>query len=314
MIQDFDSELLKAKDSHSRLVKGSLALSDSGSKDCVNLPSPTAVSRIMPQLALVTGASSGLGKALAQALAKQNVRLILVARREELLKQLAKELPVATEVHRIDLSNSDDRKRLIQLIHQKTPDLVINNAGFGLYGRTLSQPLRELEEMVDVNVQALIEITLESARALQNAQKKGTILNISSAAAFFSYPTFSLYAATKAFVNSFSVGLDAELKSEGIRVLTACPGQINTNFRKRASKNFTQKKTHFSMTPEKAAALILEQIQKGKTLSIIGKGAQILVPLARLLPKCLIHYILKRGIRNRYQGPSVDTESQGPSV
>ena len=255
----------------------------------------------MFHLALVTGASSGLGKALSLALAKQNVPLILVARREDLLHALASELPPSTIVHRCDLSNPNDRKALIQLIHEKAPDLVINNAGFGLYGLTLSQPLSELKEMVDVNIQALMEVTLEGARALQNSKRKGTILNISSAAAFFPFPTFSVYAATKAFVNCFSEGLDAELQPRGIRVLTVCPGQVDTNFRKRASKGFPQKKDKLTMTPEKAATLILEQIKKGRALSIIDWRYRILVALGKLLPKRVImHSVLKRRLKDRY--------------
>ena len=252
------------------------------------------------QLALVTGASSGLGKALCQALAKQNIRLLIVARREDLLKKLALELPSSTQIYRIDLSDPNECKTLIQLIHQKAPDLIINNAGFGLYGPTLSHPLNELEDMVDVNIQALMKLTIESARVLQQAKKKGTIVNISSAAAFFSYPTFNVYAATKAFVNRFSEGLDEELREQGIRILTVCPGQIDTDFRKRASKNFPQRKDGPFMTPDGAAALILEQIEKGKALSIIDWRYRLLVALAKCLPKRLLQAILRSSLRDRY--------------
>lgn len=253
------------------------------------------------KLALVTGASSGLGKALCEELAKRRIPLILVARNEEKLKDLALTLPVLTYIHATDLSDPAERKKLVQLIHQKQPDLVINNAGFGLYGPVLAHPSSEMDQMVQVNVQALMEITIESASALMKAGKKGTILNVSSAAAFFSYPSFCVYAATKAFVNRFSEGLDAELKPRGIRVLTVCPGKIDTPFRVRASGNHPQQKSSFTMEPKTAAELILKQIESGKTLSIIDWRYRCLIALIRLLPDRLLQVLLKGSLKKRHK-------------
>ncbi len=256
---------------------------------------------IHPRLALITGASSGLGKALSYALVKQGIPMILVARNEEKLKKVALDLPPSTHIHTADLTDAEQRKELIKLIRRRQPDLVINNAGFGLYGPTLVHPLSDLCEMVELNVQALMELSVESARVLLKENKKGVIFNVSSAAAFFTTPAFSLYGATKAFVNSFSEGLDAELKSQGVRVLTACPGQIETDFRKRASGDYPQKKDHITMTPEKAAELILKQIAKAKVLSIIDWRYRVLVPLAKLLPKQLVQAIMKKSVDKRHR-------------
>ncbi len=253
------------------------------------------------KLALVTGASTGLGKALCHALSKQNIPLIIVARNEHALNKLSVELPFAAEVHRADLSQPTERKGLIHLIEKRQPDLVINNAGFGLYGDALAHPVSDFNEMIEVNIQALMEITLETAKMLSEAKKKGTILNVSSAASFFYYPTFSVYAATKAFVNHFSRALDVELKSQGIRVLTVCPGQIDTQFRKRASSGFPQQKDRRTMSPEKAAALILKQIEKGTSFSIIDWRYRCLVALAKLIPAYLLETILKHSLKNRYK-------------
>lgn len=252
------------------------------------------------KLALVTGASTGLGKALCEILAKRQIPLILVARNEKKLKELAAQLSVPTEIHRTDLSIAHEREKLIQLIHSKKPDLVINNAGFGLYGPVLAHPFTAMNEMVEVNIQALMDLSIESARALYKSNMRGTIVNISSAAAFFSYPSFCVYAATKAFVNRFSEGLDLELKPYGIRVLTICPGQIETSFRIKASANFPQKKDKISMTPMYAAELILKQIEKGKTVSIIDWRYRFLIAIARCFPSKFLHSILKRSLMKRH--------------
>lgn len=251
-------------------------------------------------LALVTGASSGLGKALCQQLAKKGISLILVARDLEKLKQTAKELSVATQIFPADLTQAESRKKLIELIHAKKPDLIINNAGFGLYGPALTHPTAQFAEMVALNLQAVMEISLESARALTLAKKKGTILNISSAAAFFPYPTFCIYAATKSFVTSFSRGLDTELKSQGIRILTVCPGQIDTSFRTRASNHFPQKENLLTLSSEKAATLILKQIEKVKPFAIIDWRYRLLIFFAKLLPYSLLQNILLHSLEERY--------------
>jgi uncharacterized protein len=252
------------------------------------------------QLALITGGSLGLGKALAHALAKRGVPLILVARSEENLKKAAAELPPSTQIFPADLSLASDRKELIALIQKKQPDLIINNAGFGLYGPALAHPVSDLREMVEVNVQALMEISLEGAKTLLSAKKKGVILNISSAAGFFSYPGLSVYAATKAFVNSFSGSFDAETKKQGVRVLTACPGQIDTGFRERASGNFPQKKDLVTMSAEDAAEMILKGVEKGKALSIMDWRYRSAVFISRLMPKWLVTAILERSLQPRH--------------
>jgi len=252
------------------------------------------------KLALVTGASSGLGKALCVELAKRNIPLLLVARSEDKLHALAKQLPVPTFIHPADLSLSTDRKILLERIREEKPDLLFNNAGFGLYGPVLTHPLSAMQEIVEVNLDAVMELSIETARTLIAADKRGTIVNISSAAAFFSYPTFCVYAATKAFINNFSQGLDAELRKQGVRVLTVCPGQIATGFRTRASKGKPQKEDLLTFSAQKAARLILTQVDRGKSLSIIDWKYQLLVPIAKLFPQKIVQTLLARTLRERY--------------
>lgn len=250
-------------------------------------------------LALITGASSGLGKALSHALSKRGTSLILTARDEEKLKAAASDLPTSTQLIPCDLSSSADRKNLVRVIQQQQPDLIINNAGFGLYGPTYAQPFSDLERMVETNVQAPMELSIEAIRTWLQSGKKGTVLNISSAAGFFSYPHFCVYAATKAFINCFSQGLHQETRKSGIRVLTVCPGQIDTNFRKVASRDFPQKKNSITMPLDYAAELVLKELDKGKPLSIIDWRYRLAVGIGRLLPKCLVQAILERNLKGR---------------
>lgn len=252
------------------------------------------------QLALITGGSMGLGYALAHALGLREIPLILVSRSEENLKKAAQDLPPSTQIFSADLTLAQDRKKLVALIQEQKPDLIINNAGFGLYGPALAHPVQESLEMIEVNVQALTEISLEGAKTLLSAHKKGVILNISSAAGFFSYPHFSIYAATKAFVNSFSQSFDQETRKQGVRILTVCPGQIGTEFRKRASGNFPQKKDSITMSADRVAEMILAQVEKGQAFSIIDWRYRLAIGLSRLFPKGLVFLFLKKRLRHRH--------------
>ncbi len=133
-----------------------------------------------------------------------------------------------------DLSQQAGRHEIVRLIHHRTPDLIINNAGFGLYGKAIDLDIGEQLEMVDVDVKALLEFTLEGAKTLKEKNRKGVILNVSSTAGFYVFPYVAVYAASKAFINNVSQALDIEMERYGIRILAACPGMVATNFSKRA--------------------------------------------------------------------------------
>lgn len=253
-------------------------------------------------LAFITGANSGLGKALAILLASKGIPLFLTARSEEKLEEVARQLrsQVSVTCHHADLSDPLSRQSLLKRLQELSPDLIINNAGFGLYGDALDYSTEEQVEILEVNAKALMEISLEGARALIQAKKKGTILNISSAAAFFAFPSFSVYAASKAFVNSFSQSLDGELSSKGVRVLCACPGQINTPFSVRASQGNFQKKRRFVISVEKAASLLYAQVEKERSLTIFDWRYRLGVFFGRFfIPKKLLTKSLRSSIRVR---------------
>lgn len=235
-----------------------------------------------PKLALITGATSGLGKGLSQ---------FLQAKGTEVIEMGSKSC---------DLRDKAERKKLLDLITERKPDLIVNNAGFGLYGPTLSHSIEEELDMIEVNVSALVEISLHAARTLIDAGKRGTILNISSAAAFLPYPTFNTYAASKAFVVRFSLALDAELRGQGVRVLCACPGQIATNFRSRAAKGHPQKGDRRTMSIEEAVQHLWKQIEGEKPLYVFDWRSRSMLFFGRLMPAGVRNRLLTNRLKERY--------------
>ena len=181
-------------------------------------------------VALITGASAGLGVEFAQRLSERGHRLVLVARRKERLDSLAKELGKARAVA-LDLSKKGAAARLMADIEAngETVDLLVNNAGFGLIGRFAELDAGREREMIDLNVGALTELCRAVAPAMIR-RKSGAILNVASTAAFQPGPKMAVYFATKAFVLSLSEALHEELKRHGIKVSCLCPGPTRTEF------------------------------------------------------------------------------------
>jgi short-subunit dehydrogenase len=184
----------------------------------------------MQKVALVTGASAGLGVEFARRLSKRGFRLVLVARRKERLEQLASELGNARAVA-IDLSKTGAAAKLMADIAAagETVDLLVNNAGFGLIGRFAEREPERLREMIDLNCGALSELCRAVAPAMVE-RRSGRILNVASTAAFQPGPKMAVYFATKAFVLSLTEALHEELKPHGIAVSCLCPGPTRTEF------------------------------------------------------------------------------------
>jgi short-subunit dehydrogenase len=219
--------------------------------------------------ALITGASSGIGEALARLLAHKGFSLLLTGRNQKKLEALSSELHTE-EVFFVDLNDADARKKIVSLIYEKTPELVVNNAGFGLYGDVMSLSVEEQLAILEVNAAAALELTLEAARALIKANKKGVILNVSSVAGEFPCPGMSVYGASKAFLTSLSRALNTELSSQGIAVLVSCPGMVATDFANRAAKKAVHTKGSPVLTPQFAAEQIWRQIEKKEEMHIFN--------------------------------------------
>jgi short-subunit dehydrogenase len=184
----------------------------------------------MKKVALVTGASAGLGVEFARQLAKRGQKLVLAARRKERLEELAKELGNARAVA-IDLSKANAAAKLLADLEAngETVDLLVNNAGFGLIGRFAELDAKRLRQMIDLNVGTLNDLCRAVAPAMIE-RKSGAILNVASTAAFQPGPNMAVYFATKAFVLSLSEALHEELKLHGIKVSCLCPGPTRTEF------------------------------------------------------------------------------------
>jgi hypothetical protein len=253
-------------------------------------------------LCFITGASSGIGEALCYLLADHGIDLIISGRDASKLEKIQSELKskVNVDILVADLRNSEDRLALIEAIKAKTPDLIINNAGFGYYGDALDDNIQGQLDIVNVNVNAVVEITLESAKHLKLKMIKGTILNVSSAASFQIFPGFAVYSASKAFINQFSQSLGFETKPFGIRILTTCPGMVNTEFKKRASKGKENGDNSGVMDASYAAKEIWHQIVKGKPLHIFNWRYRLATFFTRyIIPKSMLAKLLYLNISKR---------------
>lgn len=247
------------------------------------------------QLAFITGATSGLGKELAFLLAKKGIPLLLTGRQETALHSLQKELENLTSVtvFPADLFSPSDVENLLQKLSTHKPDLVINNAGIGFYGDIFSFSLEEQMQIIQINIDTLVRISLKSAHILKEEKRPGTILNISSMAGHFIYPYFSVYAASKRFVEHFSLSLDAELSQIGIRVLTSILGRFASPFFKKARGPISLDSWDV-MPLSKTAKHVLNQIEKQKSSCIIDYRYKILQLLSYIVPKKITLAILKR--------------------
>jgi short-subunit dehydrogenase len=192
------------------------------------------------RLALITGASGGIGEAFAHLLAADNCDLVLVSRNEGELNRVrglitAKLANREIAVIALDLADHQAVAKLEAELKERqlSPDVVINNAGYGVYGRTAELPLDEQIGIVDLNVRALTDLTLRTLPAMIR-RGRGGIINVASTAAFMPGPFMSLYYASKAYVLSFSEALAGELAGTGVTVTVLCPGPVPTGFQERA--------------------------------------------------------------------------------
>jgi short-subunit dehydrogenase len=206
--------------------------------------------------ALVTGASSGIGASFARALRARGFRLVLAARRADRLKQLADELggDDTVTVVPIDLAEDDAARRLHNELQTRglPIDLLVNNAGLGHTGRFWQAPRERLLEVVDVNVRALVELTHAFLPGMID-NRAGAVINVVSMAAFQPVPYFAVYAASKAFVLSFTEALATELAGTGVYVQALCPGNIPTEFQASAGTD----KVPFDRTPGMSADAVV---------------------------------------------------------
>jgi short-subunit dehydrogenase len=237
--------------------------------------------------ALVTGASAGIGVALAKELAVGGTNLVLTARRKDRLEDLAASLrsqhKVKTEVLVADLAEAGAPEKIFAFTKEKglDIDLLINNAGFGHYGEFSSAEIHRVLDMVQVNCHAVVHLTRLYLPEMI-ARRRGDVLILASTASFQAVPYISTYAATKAFDLLFAEGLAEEMKPYGIRVCALCPGSTETEFHVVAGQDQFIRKAE---TAEKVARTGLKALAAGKSYVISGLGNYLGAHGERLVPR-----------------------------
>ncbi|MFT4517844.1 MAG: short-subunit dehydrogenase [Halioglobus sp.] len=230
-------------------------------------------------IALVTGASSGLGAEFCRQLADRCDVIIAVARREERLTDIAKELEGTVEVHCLaaDLGTVEGVAKTMETLRQKGPvDYLVNNAGFSTFGFFPDLPIEGQREMVDVHIDASITLS-RAAVPFMKELGGGTIINVSSLATFVPGKGLAVYGATKAFLNYFSIALQAELAGTDIEVQALCPGYTHSEFHaEMVEGGFSKDRipAEMWMTPDEVVSTSLAALGGGKVLVVPGEGNQ----------------------------------------
>lgn len=236
--------------------------------------------------ALVTGASSGIGDAMARRLASEGTDLVVVARNVQRLQALAEELSeVDVEVLPADLGDLQQLARVeARLADSDKPiDLLVNNAGFGVQGAFVDGDLDREVAMIDVNVTALARLAHAGGSAMA-ARGGGAILNVASVAGLAPTPGTAVYGASKAFVVSFGEALNHELKERGVKVSTICPGFTRTEFQSRAEYDSSNVPGFLWQSADRVAETALAGVEKGTPRVVPGATNKIAAGSTKLLP------------------------------
>ena len=253
---------------------------------------------------LITGASSGIGAAFARKVAARGRNVFLVARSEDKLIALCNELGRLTSIRAqylaLDLRNPDAGAQLFEETQKRELEIemLINNAGFGSMGDFVKlDPNHELE-MLQLNIRALVDLTHRFLGPMRE-RKRGTIINVASTAAFQAVPYMATYAATKAFVLSFSEALWEENRSHGVHVMALCPGVTETNFFEAAGIDRPPMRT--IQTPEEVVETALRALPREKPTVISGWTNFLTVEAERFFPRSFVTKVAGKALRSRFE-------------
>lgn len=244
------------------------------------------------RVALITGASSGIGAELARIFASNDHRVALVARRGDRLQKLADEIVVAGGavpiVIECDLSEPDSGGKIAAALDAAGVEVefLVNNAGYGLFGRAIEMDRADQLGIVDVNIRALTDLSLRFAESL--VRTRGGILNVGSIAGFLPGPGMAVYYASKAFVLSFSEALHNELGPRGVRVTVVCPGPVPSEFQLRAGFKPGLDSKILNVLPADVALAGYRGLMAGKRNVLPGPLVKIIPFLLRLFPRAFI--------------------------
>lgn len=253
---------------------------------------------------LITGASTGIGAAFARKLAARGRNVLLVARSEDKLITLCNELGRLTGIRAhyfaLDLLKPEAPAQLFEETRRRelVIDTLINNAGVGSMGDFLKQDLRRELEMIDLNVKSLVELTYQFLRPMRE-RKQGTILNVASTASFQPVPYMATYAATKAFVLSFSEALWEENRAHGVHVMALCPGVTDTNFFEAARIERPPMRT--IQTAEEVVETALQAMDQRKPSVISGWTNWLTIEAERFVPRSTVIKIAGKALRSHIE-------------
>ena len=255
--------------------------------------------------ALITGASKGIGKAFAHELARRKNNVLLIARSEDLLVALAEDIRnkygVEVGYKSIDLTDSKSATELVEWCRSNNYEvnILINNAGFGLWGTFGELPIEGQLEMMNLNMSALVSLTHYFLPLLAKS-KRSYILNVASMVSFLAVPHFSIYAATKAFVLSFSRSLRFDVADMGIKVSCLCPGATESEFLKVAGMESVGKRAEsVYMSAEEVAEIGIRGMMKGKTEIVPGMVNKIAAKGMWATPRTIVETIAAKFYKGR---------------
>jgi short-subunit dehydrogenase len=256
--------------------------------------------------ALITGASAGIGREIARQLALRARTLVLVARREQRLNELRDELrnrnaQLSVHVRVVDLCDRSQINELVRWLEQDKIgiDFLINNAGLGDYGPVATSDIERDSRIIQVNIAALTFLTRQFLPQMIS-RRRGAILNVSSSAGFLPIPGMGIYAASKAYVNSFSEALRAELRGTGVTVTALCPGPVHTEFGDAAKRPGGQPETgpeFIYVSVEQTARDALAAIESNQPLVIPGLFMKLAMLLVRITPLPIMRLAWRLGAK-----------------
>ena len=253
--------------------------------------------------ALITGASSGLGVEFARQLAARGYNVILTARRRDRLEKLADEVSAKhaaqTWVIEADLGAPDAVTKLVRELDARgvVPNVLVNNAGFGMHCAAIEAPIARTMAMIQLNVAALTELTI-TIGAKMAARGSGGILNVASTAAFQPTPWFASYGATKAYVATFSQAISRELAPRGVRVCALCPGPTKTEFFEAGEVKIDLNEA-LVMSAERCVGIGLRALERGRSVVVSGWMNAIVAWISRISPLWLVSHASGRMMRPR---------------
>ena len=242
------------------------------------------------KIAVVTGASSGMGREFAvqiESLYKELDEIWVIARREERLRELESRMMTKIRIFTGDLLQNEIYQKLGKELQEVYPDIrmLVNAAGFGKTGMAEEIPLQDQLDMVDLNCRSLTHMTILCIPYMTQGSR---IVNLASAAAFCPQPSFTVYAATKSYVLSFSRGLNAELEEKGIHVTAVCPGPVDTEFFDGLGEKTSVIKKAAMVKPEHVVKQALLDAKDKKEMSVYGKAMKMCKASTKVLPHGLI--------------------------